>query len=318
MAKKVFSKKVLVAFILFIFFALVPFLFKGYYLTALGMGLFYVLLGLSLNLVTGFAGSISICHGAFYGIGAYACGLLIVKTGMTFWPAFVLGTVITGIISFLVGIPFVRTKGPYFAIGTLCFGAIVSLIILNWVSLTGGISLRGITSPGGLGIVKFKGMTNYYYLLFAAVLLYIYINHKLRNSRVGRALIAIREDEELAECTGVNTRWYKLLAFSVAGLLAGLAGGLYAGYMRAIDPGLASIGHSFTILAMLIVGGTGTISGAIFGPLLLWLLPEFLMVAEDFRLIIYGVFLLLVILFMPRGIAGQLKYSLPNISKWIP
>jgi len=303
---------------LLLLFILMPLMLKRYHMTALGTGLFYVLLGLSLNLITGFAGRISICHGAFFGIGAYACGLLIVKTGMHFWPALFLGTVITGIITFLVGIPFVRTKGPYFAIGTLCFGAIVSLIILNWVSLTGGISLRGISSPAGIGSLTFRTMGTYYYLLLVVVLLYIFVSHRLFHSRVGRALIAIREDEVLAECTAVNARNYKLMAFTVAGLLAGFAGGLYAGYMRAIDPGLAGIGHSFTILAMLIVGGSGTISGAIIGPLILWLLPEFLMVAADFRLLIYGGFLLLVIIFMPQGITGQLRMISPAIGRWLP
>jgi branched-chain amino acid transport system permease protein len=303
---------------LLVFLILLPFLMKGYYLIVVGNALFYVLLGLSLNIITGFAGRISICHGAFYGIGAYACGLLIVKTGMAFWPALVLGTIITGILSFLVGIPFVRAKGPYFAIGTLCFGAIVSIILLNWVSLTGGVSLRGIDGPTGIGIFSLHTMKTYFYLLLAMVLFYIYINYRILHSRVGRALVAIREDETLAECIAVNVKLYKLFAFTCAGLLAGLAGGLYAGHMGAIDPGLAAIAHSFIILIMLVVGGAGTISGAIIGPLLLWILPESLMFADEFRLLIYGVILLVIIIFLPRGIAGQLRTLSPAIARWLP
>jgi branched-chain amino acid transport system permease protein len=299
-------------------FLAMPFMIKRYYLTVLGTGLFYVLLVLSLNIITGFAGRISICQGAFYGIGAYACGLLVVKSSIAFWPALVLGTMLTGFMAFLVGIPFVRAKGPYFAIGTLCFGAIVSLVLLNWVSLTGGISLRGIKGPQGFGFIDFATMNTYYYLLLIMVVIYIFINHKLLNSRTGRALIAIREDETLAECIAVNTTGYKLFAFTCAGLLAGLTGGLYAGYMGTIDPGIAGIGNSFIILIMLVAGGSGTISGAIIGPLLLWVLPELLMFADEFRVLIYGIILLLIIIFMPKGIAGQLGALSPTIAKWLP
>ena len=281
----------------------------------------FVILVMSLNLVVGFTGQISLAHGAFYGIGAYICGILQVRGILPFWPALVVAIIVTGILGILVGIPMLRTRGPYFAIGTMCLGIIVSLVLLNWQSLTGGTSLGGIRGPGkieiGGWVIDFLSSKTYYHLVLIFAALSIFVVYRLIHSRVGRAFMAIREEEELAESIGVNSMKFKVLSFGIGALLAALAGGLYAGYMGAIDPDIASVGMSFNLLVMVLVGGSGTMAGAVVGPILLWMLPEWLQAAQQYRPLIFGFILLLIIIFMPRGIVGWLRAIHPKIAEWI-
>jgi branched-chain amino acid transport system permease protein len=292
----------------------------GIYLATM-VGIFVILVT-SLNLIVGFTGQISLAHGAFYGIGAYICGILQVREILSFWPALLVAIVATGILGILVGIPMLRTRGPYFAIGTMCLGIIVSLVILNWQSLTGGNSLGGIRGPGkieiGGWVIDFLSSKTYYYLVLIFDVLSIFLIYRLIHSRVGRAFMAIREEEELAESIGVNPMRFKVLSFGIGALFAALAGGLYAGYMGAIDPEIASGGMSFNILVMVLVGGAGTMTGAVVGPILLWMLPEWLETAQQYRPLIYGFILLIIIIFMPRGIIGWVRALHPKIAEWIP
>ena len=292
----------------------------GIYLATM-VGIFVILV-ISLNLVFGFTGQISLAHGAFYGIGAYTCGILQVRGILPFWPALVVAILFTGIIGILVGIPMLRTRGPYFAIGTMCLGIIVSLVLLNWQSLTGGTSLGGIAGPGRMNIggweIDFLSSKTYYYLVLIFDALSLFLIYRLIHSRIGRALIAIREEEELAESIGVNPMKFKVLSFGIAAMFAGLGGGLYAGYMGAIDPDIASVGTSFNLLVMVLMGGAGTIMGSIVGPILLWMIPEWLQAAQQYRPLIFGFILLLIIIFMPRGIVGWVRGLHPKISDWIP
>jgi branched-chain amino acid transport system permease protein len=281
----------------------------------------FVILVISLNLVVGYTGQISLAHGAFYGIGAYICGILQVREILPFWPALVVAIIGTGILGILVGIPMLRTRGPYFAIGSMCLGIIVSLVLLNWQSLTGGTSLGGIRGPGQLKIggwvIDFLSNKVYYYFVLIFVVLTIFIVNRLIYSRVGRAFMAIREEEELAEAIGVNPMRFKVLSFAIGAMLAALAGSLYAGYMGAIDPDIASVGMSFNLLVMVLVGGSGTMAGSVIGTVLLWMIPEWLQAAQQYRPLIFGFILLLIIIFMPRGIVGWLRAIHPKIAEWI-
>jgi branched-chain amino acid transport system permease protein len=316
------SAKFWVYFIFLLIILALPWVLKGRYgiYLATMVGIFVILV-ISLNLVVGYTGQISLAHGAFYGIGAYICGILQVREILPFWPALVVAIIGTGILGILVGIPMLRTRGPYFAIGSMCLGIIVSLVLLNWQSLTGGTSLGGIRGPGQLKIggwvIDFLSNKVYYYFVLIFVVLTIFIVNRLIYSRVGRAFMAIREEEELAEAIGVNPMRFKVLSFAIGAMLAALAGSLYAGYMGAIDPDIASVGMSFNLLVMVLVGGSGTMAGSVIGTVLLWMIPEWLQAAQQYRPLIFGFILLLIIIFMPRGIVGWLRAIHPKIAEWI-
>jgi branched-chain amino acid transport system permease protein len=300
-----------------------PFILSGYSLYILVLVGFYIILALGLNLIFGYTGQISICHGAFYAMGAYSSAILVTRLGWSFWIALPVSIIITIIFAILVGIPMLRTRGPYFAIGTMSLGVLVTMVINNWVSLTGGVSFPGIPPVDPIpipGLVKitFTSLRSQYYLVLVLIVLSIFIVNRLVHSRVGRAFIAIRENEELAEALGINAMKFKILSFTVGAALAGMAGAFYAGFMGAIDPGMAFVMTSFTILVMIVVGGTGTITGAIIGPVFLWVFPEMLYAADEYRLLLYGLVVVLVIIFMPHGVAGRLRALSPRISELFP
>ncbi|MGC1402682.1 MAG: branched-chain amino acid ABC transporter permease [Thermodesulfobacteriota bacterium] len=302
---------------------LMPFLIRSnywmYMFTLVGI---YIILVSSLDLIYGYSGLVSLGHGAFFGIGAYACGILQVKLGISFWPALVLGTLFTCFSSAVMGWPMLRIKGPYFALGTLALGLMVTIVIHNWDSLTGGVSLSGIPVPPEIHLpgwtLDFSSKRTYYYLVLLFVVLTIFFIRRLTHSRVGRAVQSIRENEDLADALGVDILRYKLIVYVTASTMAAFAGGLYACYMGSIEPEIAGGNMSFNLLVMIVVGGARTITGEIVGPLLLWFLPEFLEAAQVYRPLFYGFILLVVILLMPMGIAGKLRSLRPRIAQWIP
>ena len=302
---------------------LLPFLIRSnywmYMFTLVGI---YIILVASLDLIYGYSGLVSLGHGAFLGLGAYACGILQVKLGISFLPALVLGTLFTCFSSAVMGWPMLRIKGPYFALGTMALGLMVTIVIHNWDSLTGGVSLSGIPLPPEIHFwgwtVDFSSKRTYYYLVLLFVFLTIFLIRRLTRSRPGRAFQSIRENEDLAEALGVHILRYKLIVYVIASTMAAFAGGLYACYMGSIEPEIAGGHMSFNLLVMIVVGGARTITGEIVGPLLLWFLPEFLEAAQVYRPLFYGLILLIVILLMPMGIAGKLRSLHPRIAQWIP
>jgi branched-chain amino acid transport system permease protein len=282
----------------------------------------YIILVASLDLIYGYTGLVSLGHAAFFGIGAYACGILQTKLGFPFLPALLLGALFTCIVSAVLGWPMLRIKGPYFALGTLALGLMVTIVIHNWDSLTGGVSLSGIPLPP---VIQFPGWTidfsskrTYYYFVLLFVFLTLFFIREITHSRPGRAFQSIRENADLAEALGVDILRYKLIAFVMASTIAGVAGGLYASYMGSIEPAIAGGHMSFHLLVMIVIGGARTITGEIVGPLLLWFLPEFLEAAQVYRPLFFGFILLVVIIFMPMGIAGKLRSLHPRIAQWIP
>lgn len=302
---------------------LLPFLIRSnywmYMFTLVGI---YIILVASLDLIYGYSGLVSLGHGAFFGLGAYACGILQVKLGISFLPALVLGTLFTCFSSAVMGWPMLRIKGPYFALGTMALGLMVTIVIHNWDSLTGGVSLSGIPLPPEIHFwgwtVDFSSKRTYYYLVLLFVFLTIFLIRRLTRSRPGRAFQSIRENEDLAEALGVHILRYKLIVYVIASTMAAFAGGLYACYMGSIEPEIAGGHMSFNLLVMIVVGGARTVTGEIVGPLLLWFLPEFLEAAQVYRPLFYGLILLIVILLMPMGIAGKLRSLHPRIAQWIP
>ena len=289
-----------------------------YYLAILIMSFLWVILSSSLNLILGYTGQISIAHGAFYGIGAYASALLMLKFRLSFWLALPASAIISAFLGLLIGYPSLRLRGAYFAISSMCFGLIVNLIITHWTSLTrGNMGLPGIPPPDPvslllIGKVKFESLASQYYLIALLMLATILACWKLMKSRTGRAFMAIGSDEVLAESLGINTMKFKVLSFCIGAFLAGMGGSLYASYYGFVSPDISSVYVSFNILVLVVVGGSGTIGGPILGAIFLTLLPESLQMLKEYRMLIYGIILLVTIIFFPKGLVEGKRW----LRKW--
>ncbi len=282
----------------------------------------YMILVSSLDLIYGQTGLVSLAHAAFFGIGAYSSAILQVKLGFPIIPALICGTVITACIAAAIGWPMLRIRGPYFVLGTLAIGIAISIIIHNWDGLTGGVSLSGIPMFPVIELfgysVDLASKRFFFYLILAVLILTNFLIRRIVNSRTGRIFASIRENADLAEALGINVSRYKLISFVTASTIAAFVGGIYANYMGAIEPEIAGSHMSFNLLVMIVVGGTRTITGVIIGPLLLWFVPEFLEAAQTYRPLFFGLILIVVIIFMPTGIAGKLRSLHPRMVKWIP
>jgi branched-chain amino acid transport system permease protein len=266
-----------------------------------------VMLALGLDFILGYAGQLNLGQSAFYGIGAYVCTLLVMRAGAPFWPALAAGTVSAGVAGLALSLFAVRLRGHYLAIASLGFAVITYQVLLQWISLTEGpLGIYAIPPPPplalpGLGGIDFADQARLFYLVAAfAVLTYVLLD-ALARSPIGDALAAIREDEVSAAALGINPPAWKAFAFGVGSAVAGMAGGFYAGFIGTLVPDAFFITESFTILAMVIVGGLGTLIGPVAGAIVLTVLPEVLRDIGDLRLIVYGMSLTLVVLFMPGG-----------------
>jgi len=276
------------------------------------MSTIYAMCALSLNLILGYTGQASLAHAGFFGIGAYGVGIL-TKAGLSFWLALPVSALIAAAVSLVIGLPTLRTRGSYFAIATMCFGVIVSIVAGNWISLTGGhTGLVGIPRPTPIpfpviGEISFQSQAAQYYLVLAFLLLTIFIMHRLVYSLQGLSFMAVRNNEVLADAVGINTFATKVLSFVVANFFAGLAGGIYASLIGSIDPSTAALTNTFNWLVYLLLGGTATLAGPIIGSFVFPILMEYLQFLEDFRLLIFGVLLILVIIYFPRGLMGGIE-----------
>lgn len=274
----------------------------------------YAILGISLNLVVGFTGLLSVTHAAFYGIGAYTTAILLTKTDFGFFTSIIFGVAIAALLSFLVGIVLSKFKGDYYALGTLGFNTIVFTIFLNWQSLTRGpLGIPGIPRPKLFGI---NFSNNFNFLILALLFLtFIYFASRfITISPFGRVLKAIREDETAVAVFGYNTLYFKLAIFVVAAAMAAIAGSLFASYITFIDPFSFQLMESVFILAIIILGGLANLHGSILGALFLMLLPEILRfvgfpadIAAQMRQAVYGVILILLMLYRPQGLIGEYK-----------
>jgi branched-chain amino acid transport system permease protein len=260
-----------------------------------------IILAVSLNLVSGFTGQLSLGHATFMGIGAYTATLLALKLHVPFLIAIIIGAVTAAFFGFIIGVPTLRLRGDYLAIATLGFGEIMRNILLN-LKITGGpMGLRGIPK-----------VTNIY-IVAAAVIMVIFSLNRIMNSRVGKAFIAIREDELAAEAMGINTTNYKILAFAIGAFYAGIAGGLFAFLFRYINPNNFGFMKSIEILCMVVLGGMGNTAGAILGAAMLTILPEFLRsvspVISQYRMVFYGLLLVVMMIVRPQGLLSDTSFS---------
>jgi branched-chain amino acid transport system permease protein len=294
--------------------ALLPlFVTDSYWRTNLIVCAINVLLAIGLDFVLGYAGQLNLGQSAFYGIGAYASTLLVIKFGLPFWAAFIIGTLMAGVAGAVLSFFAVRLRGHYLAIASLGFAVIVYQIMLNWISLTQGpLGIYGIKPPPAIAIpglpqIAFGDLRNLFYLTAGlALIVYIVLDQMVR-SPIGETLTAIREDEVSAASLGIDAPKWKAFAFAVSSAVAGAAGCFYAPFVGTLVPDAFFITESFTILAMVIVGGMGTLIGPVIGAILLTVLPEFLRSIGDLRLIVYGASVSLVVLFMPGGIVEAFR-----------
>lgn len=276
----------------------------------------YVILALSLNLLVGYAGLLSMCQASFYGLGAYISTLLIMKAGFGFIPAFVLAIFGSVLLSYLISFPSLRLRGDYFVLATLGFQVITFAILYNWISVTRGpYGIPGIPSPKIISI-SINSVFSYFIFTLVISIFCGLIFYLISYSPFGRSLKAIREDEIAAAALGKNIIRFKITAFAVSAGFAAIAGVLFAGYMRYIDPTSFTLNESIFIISIIIIGGSGNLSGPIIGTVLMVLLPEILRflhipnsVAANMRQIIYGLLIIVIMRFMPQGISGEYKFE---------
>ncbi|WP_431803931.1 branched-chain amino acid ABC transporter permease [Halobacillus andaensis] len=283
-----------------------PFLNQNeYWLHILTLSFIWIIAVYGLNLLAGYTGYLSLAHAGFFAIGAYSLGLLTVKTGVNYWAALALSCLITSVIGFLIGLIALRTKEHFFAIYTLCVGYVIYLVIDKWDSLTGGVrGLIGIPAPSNIGPLSFQSSLSQYYLVLVFLLATIFIMYRIVHSLTGRTFIAIRNSEELAKTIGISTMKNKLVVFVLSTFFAGLAGALYASFIRFIGPDIGYTTVIFDLLTYLLVGGIGTMAGPIVGTILIVSVSQSLQFLQDYRMLIFGPLLTLIIIFYPRGIVG--------------
>ncbi|MHA6252219.1 branched-chain amino acid ABC transporter permease [Oceanobacillus sp. CAU 1775] len=259
-----------------------------------------------LNLLAGYTGQLSLAHAGFFAIGAYAFGILTTTYDVSYWIAFFLAIVITTVIGFVLGIFALRTKEHFFAIYTLIVGFLIYLVISKWDEMTGGVrGLIGIPIPEPIGPIEFTTPMSMYYLVLFFLLVSIFIAKRIVHSLSGRTFISIRNSEELAQTIGINTAKEKLISFIISVAFAALAGVLYASFNRFLGPDIANLPMVFNFLMYLIIGGLGTLSGPIVGTLLIVWLTQFMQELQEYRMLIFGPILTLLVIFYPAGITGM-------------
>lgn len=287
--------------------ALIPyFITVKYYLHLSILALMWVITAQGQNLIQGYTGYVSIVQAGFMGIGAYTTALLGVHFDLPVWLTIILAPIITAVFAVATGYPSLRVKGHYFAIVTLAFNLVIFIVLMNWHDLTQGeAGITGIPKPGGKeSIFNWRDRVTYYYFVLIISVVMTFLAAILIKSRIGKILIAIRQNEDLVGAIGISAWKYKLFAFVTSAFYAGLAGALYAHYQSFINPEIFGVAQSLDAILAVIVGGSGTIIGPFIGAFFVVFLPEYLRFADSFRLIIYGLVLVLATIFMPRGIVG--------------
>jgi branched-chain amino acid transport system permease protein len=272
------------------------------------LAMLYAVLAGSYDILTGYTGPLTFCHGAFYGIGAYTSALLTLKSGFPFWVAFPVSGIAVFLFGALIGYPALRLRGHYFAVTTFFFAHFVYLVILNSINLTSGpLGLGGIKPPEGFLGINFAGMKASYYLILIYGVIVIFGLWLFIRSGVGKLLVTIRENEELSEAIGVNTSFYKVLAFSIGAGVAGLTGSMFAHFFRLLHPTTFAWMTSEMVVIMSLVGGLGTLIGPIIGAGIVTLILELMRFAPELRMIIWSAALIAILIIEPRGLMGLVQ-----------
>ncbi len=285
-----------------------PLVLGQYWNYTLGTVGIYVILGLGLNIVVGLAGILNLGYVAFFAIGAYSVALLTAPEphgiGMSFWLALLIGVVLSTLTGVLLCLPVLRTRGDYLAIVTLGFGEIIRILTKSDVltGFTGGPKgVRDIGGPVLFGLSLHNEMY-FMYITIIGIFLAAFVTQRLHNSRVGRAWMAMREDEDVAQAMGIHTLKYKILAFAVGAAFAGLGGAIFASRNRFIGPEDLTLLVSINVLCLVIIGGMGSIPGVLVGALVLKGLPEMLRELDDYRFLVFGILLIVMMILRPQGL----------------
>jgi branched-chain amino acid transport system permease protein len=282
----------------------------------LNMILIYVILGMSLNLVFGYTGLLSLGHAAFYGIGAYVSALATTQLGLPFLVSFFLAGLAGAIFGVLIGFPTLRLAGPYFAMATIGFNKIVEMVLMNWDSVTGGpAGISGIPYPDFFGIYVLESERSYFYLLAVVMLSLFFIYRNLIVSHAGQTIVAMRNDIVAVQAMGVNTPLLRISIFTISTVYAAFAGSLYAHMVNYIAPDAFPVLESITLLILVVIGGPGFLKGPFYGAIVIVLSNEYLQYLERFNMLIYGLALIVLLILLPSGIAGIIESVKSKIFK---
>ncbi len=283
-----------------------PFFLSTYYVFLVSLLAVYALVSIGLNLLMGYTGQIAAGHAGFLAIGAYFTS--IVGTNVEWLPCYVvllLAGLLSGIIGFLLGIPILRLKGFYIAMATLAFGVVVSEVILQWNSLTGGDDGLNVPTATIAGFAFDSDFKKFYLIMSVTIILTI-LAKNLVKGYIGRAFIALRESEIAAQTIGIDLARYKTIAFAISAFYTGVAGGLFAYLITYISPDAFTIELSIDFIAMIVIGGMGSIVGSIIGAVILTGMMQILAELLDLQVLIFGLSLIVFMIFMPKGISGML------------
>ena len=289
-----------------------PLVAQPYVLHVIALSCLYAIPAIGLNVMLGYTGLVSLGHMAFAGIGAYTAAVLMVDAKLSFWISLPLATLAAGAAGFAVGAICLRFRSHYFMIVTLAFGLLLHSVMNNWDSVTrGAAGFPGIPRPAPLAFADwaftFGPLANYYRLALTGLLVAFAVQWLIVHSDFGRVLMAIRQDEKLAAFKGANTMLYKTTVFAVGSAIAGFGGVLFVSFLRAASPDAFTLAESINMVLIVIIGGAGYLAGPIIGALVYIGVPEYLRAANELRLILFGVLLVLITLFAPQGLAGLLQ-----------
>ena len=285
-----------------IIFTIPAILQNNYHLMVLNVAALNIVVVIGLNLLMGYAGQISLGHAAFYGLGAYLSAIFTTTYSFPPWTTLVMAMVITGLVAYAIGIPTLKLEGHYLVMATLGFNVIIYIVMIQLDEVTGGPSGFAGIPRLWIGDFVFDSDRKIYYLLWAVSIGILLLSLNLTHSRVGRAMAALSHNEIAARCSGIDTETYKVKIFVISAVLASLAGSLYAHYITFISPGTFSFFYSIQVVTMVLIGGMGSLWGSAFGAILLTLLPEVLHAVKEYNVLIYGLILMIVLIFFPQGL----------------
>jgi branched-chain amino acid transport system permease protein len=292
------------------FFIAYPFIFPMYHTSIMISALVYVMLGLGLNIVVGLAGLLDLGYVAFYAVGAYAYALLNLHFGLSFWMVLPLSALLGTLFGVLLGYPVLRLRGDYLAIVTLGFGEIIRIVLENWNEFSNGPrGIPNIPPPTFFGhnFGQDNTMIYIYFIVIALVLMTIFFVNRLENSKIGRAWIALRDDEIACQAMGIDKFKTKLTAFALGATWAAMGGVIFAAKTSYINPMSFTIWESITILCVVVIGGMGSAIGVIAGALVLILLPEYLRAVAEYRMLVFGALQVIVMVFKPDGLIKSVR-----------
>ena len=299
------ERKLILAFL--VVAAALPLLVGDQYLLHLGiMVLFYAVLASSLNLVVGYVGEFSLGHTAFLGIGAYTAAICSLKFALPMWATLPIAALVSAVFGIAIGAITLRLQGPYFVIVTLAFAEVLRLVANNWVDVTNGpMGLAGVVQPGLLAEASnLYGKQFYFYVALVLAAFALYLAYRFVYSNAGRAAVTIRENRYVAQSVGIYPFRYAMRAFVLGAMLAGLAGGFYAHYISYVGPEVFTFSFMITMIIIVLVGGKGTLIGPLIGAVLVTLVEEYLREAKELRLSVFGLIVVAIVLFLPRGVMG--------------